>query len=438
MEKKGRLCNGCTILAIALCLTGCVGNRGHTLAQGNRMAQAADRLGLALQDAADGLRKELYCRNAIGEALESWTGTYSYYQYYPPNINISVKMNVYSCGGGYFAYLQADGFQTLERLTARIEGDREQIDVCVYDIDPALNSYFQEGSLLFSLKKSSGELLTRWEDMWFFERTGQWEKQFEFPGELLPAECAAVPEEEKARYLQEHGFEVDEPNFRYYDESGNLQLVFYYDEELSRGAGFRSGFSDNGFSFEGYTLGSWQEPELLALYADGEDGAGSVENYREVFDYNDSGQLTHYRSEGDITWLKDHPGRYTVVEVNFKYREDGSLCMKEMRRNPNIFGSTGQWTRSWYDEAQRLVYQEFYITHGSYESYYFYEGDSWTPSCSLQLDSAGWTPCLVKYGRWNTSSFTLPVQGAKIKQELCPECYYTSNRGKSQWIQRES
>lgn len=407
-KMKGKQCAVMVFLAAALCLAGCAGIRQqgitastktqeNSLSQRNRMRVPAAIVSPALWKAADGMREALEYRRAAESVLDGWTGTYSYYQYYPPNINIDVKLNVYNSGGRYFAYLQADGFQTLERLTARIEGDWNQIDVYVYDIDPDLNSYFQEGSLLFSLKKSGGELLTKWEQMWFFEQTGQWETQFETPGEQLRAECVPVPEVEKSLYLEECGFYEDEPHCQYYDSSGTLQLELYYDEMLARGAGFRSGFTDNGFSFQGYTLETWQEPDPFAVNAGGEDGSDSVENYREFYDYDDAGHLTHYRSEGDINWLKDQPGRYTVISADFEYREDGTLRTRETRRDPNIFGSTGQWSKDWYDEAQRLVYREAYITHGSYEVYYIYRGDSRVPSYSLHLDSAGWSPYLVRY-----------------------------------------
>lgn len=321
--------------------------------------------------------------------LSSWCGTYSYDLFYPPNIGISVDLNIYeSHHNYYYGYLQASGFQTFENMTVQVKGNEKEIHVYGFDINPSTGSSFQKGSFLFSLKRDGVKLLTMWEGMFFDEKDGKWKEGFQDLGKIIsPWEDEIVEDENKQVFLHDSGLWEEEPFYQYYDEEGNLQMELYYDEDRCRGAGFGTVFNKNGFWFEGYYYRTWEEKDPIDYNE--YDVSDSVEDFEEFYEYDASGRLIHYKSEGIINWLKDNPGRYTVLEINFEYREDGTLCKKKYSHNPRIFGSSNQYRVSYYDSSERLEHVSSYITHGSVESYYIYEGDSREPSYCLVRDSAG-------------------------------------------------
>lgn len=198
----------------------------------------------------------------------------------------------------------------------------------------------------------------------------------------------------------------------YYNEEGELQLEFYYDEAAGVGCGIRyvrskSSEGDTSVEMKGFAFNTIEtvtdtpenEDIFSVTYYDGNDGSSAVEDYEESYEYNDAGWLTHYESTGMIDSLRDAEEYQTVIAIDFAYREDGTLCRKESNYNPHIFGTTRSSSVTYFDEQQRAVYSEGYITHGSLDSYYIYDGDSTTPSYVLTLDDnlGYWYPNFSKY-----------------------------------------
>ena len=95
--------------------------------------------------------------------LDSWIGKYTFDEYFPPNQYISYEIVIYKENFDYFAELSADGFQTLTRIKAKIEGDKETIDLIffMYLPDNIIEQY-SPGDILLSLKNVNQEILTFW------------------------------------------------------------------------------------------------------------------------------------------------------------------------------------------------------------------------------------------------------------------------------------
>lgn len=222
---------------------------------------------------------------------------------------------------------------------------------------------------------------------------------------------ATAEYESRQALLAAYGFWEKEPLYQYFDRYGNLKLEFYFDEDTKKGCGityqyrFTSDlekiFGMKGFAIDGVAE---QEPKgqdpftLKSVY--GTDGA-EIADFKENFVYAEDGRLLQYTSKGHIDWQKD-AGDYVkenIRNVDFIYREDGSLFCRKYWHNSYVFGTTYAGMYSYYDETGRLVYESAYITHGRLEYYYIYEKDKELPSYLLYLDdNMGYAiPGMVRY-----------------------------------------
>ena len=61
--------------------------------------------------------------------LESWIGDYTFSEFAPPNQNMFYRISIYKENGNYFAKITIDGFQTIERLQAKVSGDDNSIKI---------------------------------------------------------------------------------------------------------------------------------------------------------------------------------------------------------------------------------------------------------------------------------------------------------------------
>lgn len=150
----------------------------------------------------------------------------------------------------------------------------------------------------------------------------------------------------------------------------------------------------------------WTNPETYALKSyyheeynlkDSED----IEDYEEVVEYTKDGRPDYFKSQGIITWLSEEDYNNetsTLLEINFIYRNDGTLIYKDYSHNPFLFPTTNCSMNFYYDELQRIKYESNYITHGSIEHYYIYKNNGNKPSYCLILDySHGYFPFFIKY-----------------------------------------
>lgn len=192
----------------------------------------------------------------------------------------------------------------------------------------------------------------------------------------------------------------DAPFYTYQDEAGNSQLELYFDPETGQGWGTRyirregeTGLREDAPSFTVSGEYCMWNPEFLPdkTYVKsygGTDGSETVEDYREFWEYDADGRPLRFYAQGnsDDPVLKDP---VKVVDVAFSYRENGTLCRKSCWHNSYLLGTTGFSVDIVYDEWERPVFADCYITHGSLEYYYLYTGENPQPDYCLCLDFFG-------------------------------------------------
>ncbi|MBD5461557.1 MAG: hypothetical protein HDR24_00640 [Lachnospiraceae bacterium] len=216
---------------------------------------------------------------------------------------------------------------------------------------------------------------------------------------------------DKETFLRDFGFEGKEPFYQYVEEtSGELQMELYYDEGTAKGCGIRY-FPEEGWEARGFVFNSSVKPlyrkddyllrgnsqeaiySKLTYYGFDPSQDSDIDNFEEKTEYTDNGRIKHYTATatGWFTNSEDETEPGTVVEMDFVYREDGSLQRKDYFHNPIYEATTFQSLHSFYDKEERLVYEDGYITHGSLDHYYIYDGEEKEPSYYLEIDhNLGW------------------------------------------------
>lgn len=234
---------------------------------------------------------------------------------------------------------------------------------------------------------------------------------FEMMQKIIFGNAGSTAEYESRRaLLEDFGFWETEPFYCYFDRFGNLALELYLDEHTHKGCGivYRYQFTDSLekiVDMQGFTIDSimeqdaWKMDPYLLKSVDGTDGADSVTEYKEESVYTEDGKPVRYLSSGVIDWLSDTPEKQDILSFHFIYREDGSLCYREYYHNGFIFMTPFSYRHSYFDEKERPVYENTYITHGSLEYYYIYGDGKAEPDYCLCLDlNMGYAiPSLVKF-----------------------------------------
>ncbi len=215
--------------------------------------------------------------------------------------------------------------------------------------------------------------------------------------------------ESRQAFLESCGYAGEEPVYQYFDRFQNLQLELYRDRENRKFYGIaylrrvnchRESVAELfGFTVCGLGDREWEEGGAFSLLsADGTTGEGLVGEYREKLEYTESGKPDYFLSQG----LMEECGvdvLGNLLEINFLYREDGTLFCRDYHHDARTFGSTLCSLESLYDERERVVYETGYITHGFCEYYYIYEDEGQKPAYMLYLDYNGGyaIPRMVRY-----------------------------------------
>ena len=97
-------------------------------------------------------------------ALESWIGDYTFSEFAPPDQNMFYRFSIYKENDNYYAEISVDGFQTVERLHAKVIGDEKSIKL-VFDKYLPDNVFepYKQGDILFGFEKKNLKLYTFWE-----------------------------------------------------------------------------------------------------------------------------------------------------------------------------------------------------------------------------------------------------------------------------------
>lgn len=218
----------------------------------------------------------------------------------------------------------------------------------------------------------------------------------------------------EADFAAGNGFDGAEPFYEYAVPDGEKRLLFYYDEAAQRGCGIRyyerdpSTFTSTGmygFAFEGVQEskpgeagGTW-EAYMEPVSVEGTTGAGSVEHFQENTEYDAAGRLVHYDAAGVLTFLKEASEETEpVLWIDYEYYESGGLKSRSYWHNSAVFGSGYTTWSCFFDRQGRIAYEDIYITHGSWDTYYIYTDDSEAPAYILDLDNCmgEWAAALRK------------------------------------------
>lgn len=204
-------------------------------------------------------------------------------------------------------------------------------------------------------------------------------------------------------WFQLLGFQAEEPFYEYHDPDGILRLRLWYDEESGMGLGIRyrddyggqAGSRLRGFGFtttgwaerdperekEGFGWYRWEEP--YALPGDAEEITG----YEERREYDEAGRLIGLASYGVLEdWSATVEQPMLIYFMQYEYDEAGALFHREFGHNVRWGATTNPGMDGYYDDRGRLAYEYGYITHGSTDTYYIYEGEAEKPSYALYLD----------------------------------------------------
>ena len=211
----------------------------------------------------------------------------------------------------------------------------------------------------------------------------------------------------RSEILAEYGFDWGDIYYVYYtplDDTLHLQL--WFDPETGKGCGFRYVWEGAdgplavpdiyAFGFHGATVPTeWDDPYACGLLGNadaysvltpwGTDGSEAVSSLRSDWSYRADGNPEAFHAAGT-----DESGNpVDVLDVTFSYWDDGPLLSKSYFHNQLLFGTTYFNTQMYYTSHERLAYARCYLTHGSLELFYFYDGDGDTPAYCLMLDNDG-------------------------------------------------
>ncbi|KZE79421.1 DUF5991 domain-containing protein [Paenibacillus elgii] len=117
-----------------------------------------------VQHAPSGNKPEEVKTTIASSPLESWVGEYEFSEYAPPDQNRFYRISIYKEDKSYYATIDIDGFQTMERLQAQVEGDGKAIKIIFNKYLPDnLWEPYSPGDVLLRLEKTDSALNTFWE-----------------------------------------------------------------------------------------------------------------------------------------------------------------------------------------------------------------------------------------------------------------------------------
>ena len=208
----------------------------------------------------------------------------------------------------------------------------------------------------------------------------------------------------RSEILSEYGFDWGDAYYVYYTPlDDTLQLQLWFDPETGKGCGFRYVWEGTdgplavpdiyAFGFHGVTAPTeWDDPYTCGLLGNadaysvltpwGADGSEAVSDFRSEYSYRADGKPEKFQATG----TDESGNQVDVLDVTFSYWDDGSFLSKSYFHNQMLFGTTYSSTQMYYTSYERLTYARTYITHGSLQFFYLYDGENTSPAYCLMLD----------------------------------------------------
>ncbi|MDE5588369.1 MAG: hypothetical protein K2J60_04400 [Acetatifactor sp.] len=212
---------------------------------------------------------------------------------------------------------------------------------------------------------------------------------------------------DKEALLSEQGFSGQEPFYQYTDTWGDLVVELYFNPATETGCGFYYDYEFHpeqeqivtGYLFHGVGEHEWVQYQPYVLEnRDGETGkewldGGEVLSYEEEYRYRADGKPEYFCAKGLADFYGNGPEETIFLQIDFVYRDDGCLACRKYSHNTWMWGTSFSSGTYLYDEKERLIYENLYVTHGGMSLYYIYEDDSDKPAYALMLDNCGSWGC---------------------------------------------
>lgn len=117
-------------------------------------------------------------------------------------------------------------------------------------------------------------------------------------------------------------------------------------------------------------------------------GPDDEKGYEETIEYTEDEKPIHFESRGlaevnNGSSIEEE--LIPLMEVDYIYRDDGTLFYRGYWHTTYLYMTNDHVLSSFYDEKERVVYEDGYITSGDQEYYYVYEGDGNIPICKLNV-----------------------------------------------------
>lgn len=199
--------------------------------------------------------------------------------------------------------------------------------------------------------------------------------------------------ESREEFLSDYGFAGSAPIYEFYDRMDNLRLELYgkESEDLFCGILYRyfydskkeKCFQMTGFAVDDIEDAKWVD-DTWSL-ADSLDDS----DYEKSMEYTTDNKPAYFLVKGNDGTGEKEGEHVMLMQILYIYRDDGTLYDRHYRHNSYWAGSTRSSVDSLYNERERLVYEQAYITHGTLEDYYIYPDDSDKPAYCLEFDYAG-------------------------------------------------
>lgn len=403
------------LMLVFFALTGCAGN-----GQVEDSKQDLETIGIANRQNETGSIPEIIAP----KLLDSWLGSYEQSGTLWDGIIRSLDFYIYQENGNHYGYLCVHGSESGtscyfdERILTEIRGNQDMIEVyflekqqliqgCLHEeypdifstecgeskLDQAINMY--EGQeILFTLVRDGDSYSVIEGNMALGKNQEGMVNDFNLCSQLI---IDNICDNDKEIFLKmfrasEHLTKEEQPDYNCYDHDGELILNLYLDPEEEDGVGIYYGETRvskhiTRFDIESWKPGVWDDNKYSLIRA-GEKAATALDEYQEYREYNDQGQITSFYSEGIITGWGE-PSKEKLVQIEFSYRNDGTLERKRCHYNHRLYGTTRRSETFYFNGREQLNYVTAYITHGMLSDYYFYKEGKEEPIYCLTLDHMG-------------------------------------------------
>lgn len=207
-----------------------------------------------------------------------------------------------------------------------------------------------------------------------------------------------VSYESKEAFLAEYGVENSTPRYQSCDRYGNPRLELYEDQSGEQFCGiiYRKYYVTNKkekwAKMYGFTISKektekekWSDNTYSIMSKIGPD---DEKGYEETIEYTEDEKPIHFESRG-LAEVKNGSSieeeLIPLMEVDYIYRDDGTLFYRGYWHTTYLYMTNDHVLSSFYDEKERVVYEDGYITSGDQEYYYVYEDDGNVPICKLDV-----------------------------------------------------